>query len=129
LQKSQILIGKKKNARGEIANTRAQALVEQLTKRISNLTNEYNMSFNALKQLGVKSRALKPLEQLSTKDFTGLMSLLSGDRELGQGNFRLPWFWGVKDNGEEMVPVVRSEEDLDCKSFNITNISIYSAES
>ncbi|KAG8736210.1 hypothetical protein FRC11_002779 [Ceratobasidium sp. 423] len=113
LQKSQMLIGKNKNARGEVANTRAQAMLSCLTKRISNATAEYNVSYQALKNLGVKQAELQPFQRLRESEFTGLMSILRGDRELGEGSRRLPWFWTVRGSGEESEPVLRSDEDVD----------------
>ncbi|KAG8682023.1 hypothetical protein FRC11_000358, partial [Ceratobasidium sp. 423] len=113
LQKSQMLIGKNKNARGEVANTRAQTMISRLTKRISNATDEYNSSYLALKKLGANSADLRPLQRLRESDFTGLMTILRGDRELGEGTRRLPWFWTVRGTGEESEPIVRNEEVVD----------------
>ncbi|KAG8693726.1 hypothetical protein FRC11_002711 [Ceratobasidium sp. 423] len=65
LQKSQMLIGKNKNACGEVANTRAQAMLSHLTKWISNATAKYTVSYQALKNLSIKQAELQPFQHLS----------------------------------------------------------------
>ncbi|EUC61585.1 hypothetical protein RSOL_400650 [Rhizoctonia solani AG-3 Rhs1AP] len=98
-QKSQMLIGKTKNARGEVANTRAQVMITRLEQRIKSAMAEYNRSFEALENLSVEADTLNPFKKVKDTDFTGLMSLLRGVRELEEGRKRLPWFWTVRETG------------------------------
>ncbi|KAG8701517.1 hypothetical protein FRC11_012095 [Ceratobasidium sp. 423] len=98
-QKSQMLIGKGKNARGEIANTRAQVMIGRLDQRVKNATADYTASYNSLKKLGLTVEHAMPLRPLDSKHFSGLMSILRGRRELGEGRKKLPWFWIVREMG------------------------------
>ncbi|KDN41824.1 hypothetical protein RSAG8_07195, partial [Rhizoctonia solani AG-8 WAC10335] len=97
--KSQMLIGKLDNVRGEVANTRAQTSLNRLEQRIKNATSDYNSSFEALKNLGVATTNLGPLKRILDAHFKGLMSILRGVRELDEGRKKLPWFWTVRESG------------------------------
>ncbi|KAG8698707.1 hypothetical protein FRC11_014204, partial [Ceratobasidium sp. 423] len=118
-QKAQTLMGKQKNAWGEVANTRAQAAITRLTVRVSNAIAEYTRSYDALLTLGVTPRDALPLQPLSIKQLEGLMSLLKGDRNLGEGTRCMPWFWTVRDLSSDMTtqpqdkPLIDDEEYTD----------------
>ncbi|CAE6478744.1 unnamed protein product, partial [Rhizoctonia solani] len=116
--KSQMLIGKGKNARGEVANTRAQTMLNRLEQCIKNATVDYNTSFDALKKLGVTAEDLGPLKKINNEHFKGLMGLLRAARELEEGRRKLPWFWtvrelgktgGIKEDEEELNEAIRVE--------------------
>ncbi|KDN34713.1 hypothetical protein RSAG8_12214, partial [Rhizoctonia solani AG-8 WAC10335] len=116
--KSQMLIGKGKNARGEVANARAQTMLNRLEQRIKNATVDYNTSFDALKKLGVTAEDLGPLKKINDEHFKGLMGPLHAARELEEGRRGLPWFWmvrelgktgGIKEDEEELNEAIRVE--------------------
>ncbi|KAG8687643.1 hypothetical protein FRC11_006867 [Ceratobasidium sp. 423] len=96
-QKAQMLMGKQKNARGEIANTHAQVAITQLTLHVTHAIDEYDRLYKALLTLGLAEQDLQPLQHLSLKHLEGLMTILKGDRELGERNRKMPWFWSVQD--------------------------------
>ncbi|KAG8746888.1 hypothetical protein FRC11_012549, partial [Ceratobasidium sp. 423] len=96
-QKAQMLEGKKKNARREIANTCAQTMIQRLSLRITQAMADYNRSYRALRNLGVSDAACRPFIMLEKKHLNGLTSILLGKRDLQEGTRRLPWFWSVRD--------------------------------
>ncbi|KAG8753038.1 hypothetical protein FRC11_007784, partial [Ceratobasidium sp. 423] len=93
-QKAQMIAGKNKNACGEVVNTQ-----------------DYNTSFEALQSLGVNAETLSPLKSLSTQDLTGLTSILSGSRPIGEGKRHLPWFWQAKDQ-DQVVNNADDDEEI-----------------
>ncbi|CEL53434.1 hypothetical protein RSOLAG1IB_11366 [Rhizoctonia solani AG-1 IB] len=113
IQKSQMLLGKKKNARGEIANTRAQVMVGRLTKRIDNSIAEYSISYESLCKMGLEHDEIHPLRPLNSSSLKGLMQILSGNRELGEGRQKLPWFWAARESGEDASEEIQNKEDVD----------------
>ncbi|KDN41897.1 hypothetical protein RSAG8_07114, partial [Rhizoctonia solani AG-8 WAC10335] len=108
IQKAQLLIGKKKNARGEVANTRAQGMLNRLTTRINASMVDYNASYKALLTLGTTEEQARPLQKLTSNNFKGLMTILQARRDVeptrktgahksAEGHRRLPWFWTVRE--------------------------------
>ncbi|KAG8755687.1 hypothetical protein FRC11_005876, partial [Ceratobasidium sp. 423] len=72
---------------------------------------DYNTSFEALQSLGVNAETLSPLKSLSTQDLTGLTSILSGSRPIGEGKRQLPWFWRAKDQ-DQVVNNADDDEEI-----------------
>ncbi|KDN34217.1 hypothetical protein RSAG8_12691, partial [Rhizoctonia solani AG-8 WAC10335] len=93
--KLQMLMGKEKNACGEVANTCTQTAIMRLTIQIKHATDDYNASYKGLLALGVSQEQALPLQHLKSTDFDGLMSILCGERGLGEGTRKLPWFWSI----------------------------------
>jgi hypothetical protein len=114
-QKATILEGKRKNARGEIANTRAQTMINRVSLRITQTKDDYNRSYEALRRLGLTASRLRPLIRLQSQHFSGITSILLGQRDLHEGRKRLPWFWGVRDAEAEDET---AEEQADVEEFN-----------
>ncbi|KAG8727729.1 hypothetical protein FRC11_012588, partial [Ceratobasidium sp. 423] len=115
MQKSQLITGKKKHARGEVANTRAQTMINRLTARVKGAINDYNRSYEALKRL-VPLEKLSPFRQLLNSHLHGLDSILRPERtgqrpgrDNGEGRRSLPWFWTVRDNDNRSAQ--QAEED------------------
>ncbi|KAG8714485.1 hypothetical protein FRC11_008287 [Ceratobasidium sp. 423] len=112
-------MGKQKNAQGEVANTHAQAAITWLTVCMSNVITEYTQSYDTLLTLGVMPCNTLPLQPLSIKQLDGLMSLLKGDQNLGEGTRHMPWFWTVHDLSSDMTtqpkdkPLINDEEYKD----------------
>ncbi|KEP45697.1 hypothetical protein V565_248940 [Rhizoctonia solani 123E] len=94
-QYTEMIQGKKINARGEIANTRAQTFIKRLSTRVDNAQEDFNRSYQALLNLGLSAESVKPLQKLRRSDFKDLHAILSGARDVPQGHLRLPWFWHV----------------------------------
>ncbi|KAG8731041.1 hypothetical protein FRC11_005277 [Ceratobasidium sp. 423] len=111
MQKSQMIAGKKKHARGEVANTRAQTMINRLSARVDNAIHDYNRSFDALKIL-VQPEQLPPFRQLLSSHLNGLTRILNADRATGEGGKRLPWFWTIRDND------TRSEQEAEEDEYN-----------
>ncbi|KAG8729305.1 hypothetical protein FRC11_009094, partial [Ceratobasidium sp. 423] len=84
-QKAQMLEGKKKNACGEIANMRAQTMIQQLSLHVTQATADYNWSYRVLCNLGVSDAACRPFIMLKKKHLNGLTSILLGKRDLQEG--------------------------------------------
>ncbi|KDN34031.1 hypothetical protein RSAG8_12881, partial [Rhizoctonia solani AG-8 WAC10335] len=110
-QKSQMLIGKGKNACGEVANTRVQTMLNRLEQCIKNATVDHNTSFDALKKLGVTAEDLGPLKKINDEHFKWLMGLLHAAHELEEGRRKLLWFWMVHEWGKTSG-IKEDEEEL-----------------
>ncbi|KAG8751108.1 hypothetical protein FRC11_009716, partial [Ceratobasidium sp. 423] len=109
-QKVQMLEGKKKNACGEIANTHAQTMIQQLSLHITQAMADYNWSYRALRNLGVSDAACQPFIMLEKKHLNGLTSILLGKHDLQEGTRRLPWFWSVRDTDVSNKQEVEEQE-------------------
>lgn len=87
---------KQKNVRGEVQNTRVQSMVARLSNRVDLAVWEYRNARAALWRLGPTEEDQSRLKPLLKEDLSGLLSLLQGERTLGEGQKRLPWFWTVR---------------------------------
>ncbi|KAG8739817.1 hypothetical protein FRC11_000560, partial [Ceratobasidium sp. 423] len=110
-QKAQMIASKNKNARGEVVNTRVQTMISRLSLHINLAIQDYNTSFEVLQSLGVNAKMLSPLKSLSMQDLTGLTSILSGSRPIGEGKQQLPWFWQAKDQ-DQVVNNADNDEEI-----------------
>jgi hypothetical protein len=117
-QKATILEGKKKNARGEIANTRAQTMIDRVSLRINQSKDDYNRSYKALHGLGFTASRLRPLVRLQAEHLKGLTSILLGKRELHEGHKKLPWFWAVRDTEAAGEATEDEADETDAVEFN-----------
>ncbi|KAG9098695.1 hypothetical protein FS749_003182 [Ceratobasidium sp. UAMH 11750] len=95
-QKALLLKQKTKHIRGEIHNTRVQGMVSRLSARVDLAVWEYNNSRSALLALGASPEDEARLKALTSKDLSGLTSMLQADRSTGEGHRQLPWFLAVR---------------------------------
>lgn len=106
LSRSLLLNVKKKHVSGQVQVTRSEALIQTLTKDISQNADKYRYAYTCMQKLVTKVPpkdaamlgAFKPLE---AKDLTGLTSLDVG----AEGHKRLSWIWTVRgvEKGQEDV--------------------------
>jgi hypothetical protein len=96
IQKAQMITSKQQQARGEVANTRAQTMIARLSDRVDLAMWEYENSRKALGRLAPSTRDTKIFKELTSGDLKGLSSILKGQRELGEGSRALPWFWVLR---------------------------------
>lgn len=106
LSRSLLLNVKKKQVSGQVQVTRSEALIQNLTRDISQNADKYRHTYTCMQKLTTKvpvkdaamAGAFKPLE---SKDLTGLTSLDVG----AEGHKRLSWIWTVRgvEKGEEDV--------------------------
>ncbi|KAG9121974.1 hypothetical protein FRC07_001831 [Ceratobasidium sp. 392] len=78
-QKALLLSNKKKNACGEVKNTRLQTMVSRLTARVELAAWEYNNSYDALLALGATKDDKARLQRLRKEHLAGLTSMLQAD--------------------------------------------------
>ncbi|KAG8793227.1 hypothetical protein FRC12_003444 [Ceratobasidium sp. 428] len=90
-----------KKIRGETKRSRAQAAIDRITQRIDFGCWEYNNSYNALLKVGIPKLDDSVLEPMKDSDISGVITILSTDRDLGEGYKELPWFWQVSIDNEK----------------------------
>ncbi|KAG8789237.1 hypothetical protein FRC12_013730 [Ceratobasidium sp. 428] len=99
IQKATLIQGKQEHATGEIQNTRAQTLINRMSKRVDLAVWEYQNSRTALFALGQTGKeAVKDtnlFQPLLAKDLKLLTTILTQDRNIGEGYKELPWFWSI----------------------------------
>ncbi|KAG8794906.1 hypothetical protein FRC12_020323 [Ceratobasidium sp. 428] len=95
-QKALLLEYKEKNIQGQVKSTRAQSMVDRLTKRVDLAVWEYKNSREALLALGASEEDKTRLQPLKDADLAGLTKMLNSDRSTGEGKRELPWFWTVR---------------------------------
>ncbi|KAG9088428.1 hypothetical protein FRC06_002034, partial [Ceratobasidium sp. 370] len=71
-------------------------MISWLSARVELAVWEYNNSRSALLALGASPEDEARLKPLTTKDLSGLTSMLQADRSTGEGHRQLPWFWAVR---------------------------------
>ncbi|EUC53609.1 hypothetical protein RSOL_013380 [Rhizoctonia solani AG-3 Rhs1AP] len=109
-QYTQMIPGQNINAQGEKANTRAQTLITRVSTRVDNAQDDYNRSYQALINLGLDQMALKPLQKLRKSNFEDLHAMLSGARDVPQGNLTLPWVWHTRESISRQPDITDQEE-------------------
>ncbi|KAG8680991.1 hypothetical protein FRC09_017832 [Ceratobasidium sp. 395] len=92
---------KEKHGTGEICNTQAQTAVNCITQHANAAIWEFNSSFKAMKALGLKDSNGSLLKPIKAKDLEGIVQMLWGARELGEGYKKLPWSWLLKPDSKE----------------------------
>lgn len=110
LQKAQLIISKNTNARGEVANTRAQSMITRLTSRVNMAVWEYEQSRKALVALNASEEDIQLFHPLTPGDLSVLSSILAGKRQLGEGKKKLPWFWNLRSAGDGTTEVDSTDE-------------------
>jgi hypothetical protein len=110
MQKSQMIIAKGQNARGEVANTRAQSMISRLTKRVDISVWEYQSSRRAMITLGISKDDSKLLQPLTTADMARLPTILKGSCDLGEGSRQLPWFWSLRSRADDGTIIDNADE-------------------
>lgn len=110
MQKSQMIIAKRQNARGEVANTRAQSMISRLTKRVNLSVWEYQSSRRAMVSLGMSKDDSKLLQPLTPADMAHLPTILKGNHDLGEGYRQLPWFWGLRSRADDGTVLNHADE-------------------
>jgi hypothetical protein len=110
LQKAQMLMSKKGNAKGQTQKTRIQSMISRLTDRINAAITDYVTSRRALLKLSSDSNDISTFRPLAQSDTSGLMTILTADREPGEGYKQLPWFWMVRPPSENPTLSMQQEE-------------------
>ncbi|KAG8781152.1 hypothetical protein FRC12_022181 [Ceratobasidium sp. 428] len=101
LIKKKSAIDAKNKVRGEIKRSRAQAAIDRITQRVDFACWEYNNSYNALLKLKIPKSDASVLQPMKSSNIDGVITILSTDRNLGEGYVDLPWFWLVSIDNEK----------------------------
>ncbi|QRV88403.1 hypothetical protein RhiJN_16421 [Ceratobasidium sp. AG-Ba] len=115
IQKKQATRSKRRNARGEIMNTRSQAAIDRLGDRVDLAVWEYKNSYKALTKLKLTEEDSKILRPVSKPDLDELWKFLDLDRATGEGYKKAPWLWiltgSEAGSASESSQVVEKEID------------------
>lgn len=110
IHKAQLTESKQTGARGEIINTRAQAMISRLSNQIKIALWEYEHSRKTLAGLGASDEDNSLFLPIRQSELSGLTNLLRGDRDLGEGTRRLPWFFQLRGASQDAEqPSTRQE--------------------
>jgi hypothetical protein len=107
IQRAHIQQTQLKHASRMKSNTRANTILHRLADRLQHAQWMYTNSRDRLQRLGMTEqdkRTYKPLREQDVKD---LLRSIKGQRDLGEGQVKLPWFWRIEP----------SRNDLDANSL------------
>jgi hypothetical protein len=111
IQRAHIKQAHHKHVRGIKATTRAATMIQRLGDRLRHAQWIYSDSRDRLVRLGMTQQDRRTYKVLSEKDFQDLLRSVKGQRSLGEGQVKLPWFWRIEPalNEQDDESVLSSE--------------------
>jgi hypothetical protein len=101
IQRAHIKQAHHKHVRGIKATTRAASIVQRLGDRLRHAQWIYSNSHERLLRLGMTHQDRRTYKVLSEMDFQDLLRSVKGQRSLGEGQVKLPWFWRIEPSQNE----------------------------